>query len=84
MERKIIRKVDEIGRVVLPKDVRDNFEIATGSELEIIQTEEGILLKKHAPECIFCGCTENIIMIKDRPVCENCVSGIKQLKSNKE
>ena len=84
MERKILRKVDEIGRVVLPKDVRDNYEIVTGSELEIIQTEEGILLKKHASECIFCGSCENIVIIKGRPVCEDCVSGIQQLKSSKK
>ncbi|MCG8482598.1 MAG: AbrB/MazE/SpoVT family DNA-binding domain-containing protein, partial [Clostridia bacterium] len=51
----IVRKVDELGRVVLPIELRRNLNIEIKDPLEIYVDGEMIILKKYAPACIFCG-----------------------------
>lgn len=51
----IVRKIDELGRVVLPKELRRTMEILEGTPMEIFVEGEQIILKKYEPACIFCG-----------------------------
>ena len=51
----MIRRVDELGRIVLPIELRRNLDIAERDELEIYVDGDSILLRKHAASCIFCG-----------------------------
>ncbi len=79
----IVRKVDELGRVVIPIEIRNQFNIAEKDPIEIYVDGSSIVLKKYEPNCIFCGSTENLISYNDKLICENCSKKIGQLKPNK-
>lgn len=68
----IIRRVDELGRVVIPIEIRNKFNIIEKDPLEIYVNDSSIILKKYEPNCVFCGSTENLVQYKDKLVCENC------------
>ena len=70
----IVRKVDELGRIVLPIELRRTLDIAERDSLEIYVSEDNIVLKKYQPTCVFCGGSKNISTFKDKNVCSNCVS----------
>lgn len=72
----IVRKVDELGRVVLPIELRNKFEIKEKDQLEIYVDGSSIILKKSEPNCIFCGATKNLKNYLDKNVCENCITKI--------
>ena len=67
-----VRKVDELGRIVLPKDIREAIDVKTGDSMEIYLDEKMVFLKKHLPSCIFCGNTEELVEFKGSLVCSNC------------
>ena len=69
----MVRKVDELGRVVLPKEIRTMLGIDKKDPLEIFISGESIILKKYQPFCIFCGSSENLVSIDDKNVCSECV-----------
>ncbi|MDW2800508.1 AbrB/MazE/SpoVT family DNA-binding domain-containing protein [Clostridium boliviensis] len=56
----VIRKIDHLGRLVLPKDIRNSMGLADGSSLEILATDEGILLKKYSAELSLISDIENL------------------------
>ena len=68
----IIRKVDELGRVVIPIEIRNQFNIVEKDPIEIYVNDSSIILKKYEPNCIFCGTTEDLAEYKDKLVCKNC------------
>ena len=69
----IVRKVDDLGRVVIPIELRRTLNIETKDPLEIYVDEEQIILKKYQPSCIFCGDAENIRTFKGKKVCPDCL-----------
>lgn len=70
----IVRRVDELGRIVLPIELRRTLDIAERDSLEIYVSEDNIVLKKYQPTCVFCGSSKNISTFKEKNVCSNCVS----------
>lgn len=72
----IVRKVDELGRVVLPIELRNKFEIKEKDQLEIYVDGSSIILKKSEPNCVFCGSTKNLKRYSDKNICEKCISNI--------
>ncbi len=75
----IVRKVDELGRIVLPIELRRTLDIDIKDSLEIYVDDSKIILKKYEPTCIFCGDDKNIITYDDKNICKNCVEKIKNL-----
>ena len=75
----IVRKVDELGRIVLPKELRRTLNIEIKDPLEIYVDGESIMLKKYQPACVFCGSSDNIKQIKGKNVCEKCVKELQSL-----
>lgn len=70
----IVRKVDELGRVVLPIELRRTHGIAVGDPLEIYVNGKDIVLRKYAPGCTFCGIAEGDLKpFKNKLVCIDCV-----------
>lgn len=69
----IIRPVDELGRVVIPVEIRRNFDIAIKDELEIFVEDDSIILRKHSPACVFCNSKENISEFKGKSICAKCL-----------
>lgn len=80
----IIRRVDELGRVVIPIEIRNQFNIAEKDPIEIYVEGSSIILKKFEPNCIFCGNTKNLLNYHDKLICKNCSKKIGQLEENQE
>ena len=72
----IVRKVDELGRVVLPIELRRTLGIDEKDALEIYVDSEKIILKKYEPACIFCGSAEDVQHFKGKNVCKECASAM--------
>ncbi len=73
----IVRKVDELGRIVIPIELRRTLDIAERDPLEIFVSEDTIMLKKFETSCIFCDSTKDIISYKRKNVCAKCVAALK-------
>ncbi len=76
----IVRKVDELGRIVLPIELRRTLDIAERDALEIFVSEDTIMLKKYQPSCIFCDGSKNIITFKGKNVCASCAASLSGKK----
>jgi transcriptional pleiotropic regulator of transition state genes len=70
----IVRKVDELGRVVIPKELRTTLGIGEKDPLEIYVDGEKIMLKKYEPACVFCGDAGNAVPFKGKMICTNCAA----------
>ena len=75
----IVRKVDELGRIVLPVELRRTLEIGEKDYLEIYVDESAIVLKKYEPTCVFCNNEKHIITYKGKNVCEMCVNELSRM-----
>ena len=75
----IIRKVDELGRVVIPIELRNTLKIAEKDPIEIFVDGSSIILKKYESNCIFCGNTKKLVTYKDKLVCEKCAKQVSEL-----
>ncbi len=76
--RGIIRKIDELGRIVIPKEMRKKLDIDTGSALEIHIEGDAIVMKKDTPVCIFCGSEATAFDYLDKSICHACLSEIQK------
>lgn len=73
----VVRKVDELGRVVIPIELRRTLDIEEKDPLEIFVSEDMIVLKKYESNCVFCGSNNKLTVFKGKNVCSSC---LKQLK----
>ena len=73
----VVRKVDELGRIVLPISIRQIMDINEKDSLEIFTDENKIILQKYQPSCIFCNNADNIVYFNGKRVCEDCLEKIK-------
>ncbi len=74
----IVRKLDELGRIVLPIELRRTLDIAERDELEIYLEDDKVVLKKYEPSCIFCGSTRGLVTYCNKNVCTDCVRKMNQ------
>ena len=72
----IIRKVDDLGRIVLPIELRRTLDIAERDELEIFMEDDRIVLKKYEPACVFCSSEQGLITYRGKNVCQECARKI--------
>ena len=76
----VVRRVDELGRIVIPIELRRTMGIDEKDALEIYVDNEKIILKKYEPACIFCGNAEEVVNYKGKNLCRNCLTElIKQI-----
>ena len=80
----LVRRVDELGRVVIPIEIRNKFEIAEKDPIEIYVEGSSIILKKFEPNCVFCGSTKDLVEYKDKLVCSKCAENLNQIKDKAE
>lgn len=73
----VVRKIDELGRIVLPIELRRSMDINEKDAIEIYVDDNNIILKKYHPSCIFCGNDEEITDYMGKKVCKNCIENIK-------
>lgn len=76
----IIRKIDELGRVVIPIELRNQFHISEKDPIEVFVDGSAIILKKYEKNCIFCASTKKLSQYNDKPICSKCLSQIKKIK----
>ena len=75
----IVRKVDELGRIVLPIELRRTLNIEIKDPLEIYVDGESIILTKYQPACIFCGSSDDVKQVRGKNICSACINELKQL-----
>ena len=76
----IVRKVDELGRIVLPIELRRTLSIEIKDALEIYVDGEQIILKKYEPSCIFCSDARNVVNYRGKNICKSCMEELKTEK----
>ena len=72
----VVRKVDELGRIVIPIELRRTMGIEEKDALEIYVDSEKIILKKYEPACIFCSNAEEVVNYKGKNICKSCLTQI--------
>ena len=75
----IIRKVDDLGRIVLPIELRRTLDIAERDELEIYIENDQIILRKYEPACIFCASDRRLVYYGGKNICRDCVRKMTEL-----
>lgn len=75
----IIRKVDDLGRIVLPIELRRMLDIAERDELEIYMESDHIVLRKYEPSCLFCGADRRLVSYGGKNICRDCVKKMTEL-----
>lgn len=78
----IVRKVDELGRIVLPKELRNTLNIQEKDPLEIFVEDSDIILRKYQPACIFCNSLSNITTYRGHNICQNCLKKLANLSQD--
>ena len=76
----VVRRLDDLGRIVIPIELRRSLDIKEKDPLEIYVDGEQIILKKYEPACIFCGDARDVINYKGKNICTKCLSEIKNNK----
>lgn len=78
----IVRRVDQLGRIVLPKSLRKRYEMNEGDPVEILVQGEHIILERYRPRCVFCSSTDRVSEFKDRHICIECLSDMSGTQLN--
>jgi len=76
----LVRKVDQLGRIVLPKSLRKRYQMNEGDPVEILVSGDHVILERYRPRCIFCSSMEQVSEFRERHVCHICLTEINQLK----
>lgn len=74
----IVRKLDELGRIVLPIELRRTLNIEDRAPLEIFVEDNAVVLRKYEPACIFCGSSKEVTEHHGRGVCKACMQELSQ------
>ena len=72
-----VRKVDELGRIVLPIETRRRLELEAGDGVEIFVEKDRVILKKYEPACLFCGDADDVMIYRDKRICKKCLQELK-------
>ena len=75
----IVRKLDVLGRIVIPKELRTTLDLNETDPIEIFVEGNDIILRKYQPACIFCNDATDIIQFGGKNICKNCLAKMKNL-----
>ena len=73
----IVRRIDELGRIVIPIEIRRNLELAERDSVEFLTEGDRIVLRKYQDACLFCNSSEKIISFQGKIICSKCVNDLK-------
>jgi AbrB family transcriptional regulator, transcriptional pleiotropic regulator of transition state genes len=76
----VVRKVDQLGRIVLPKSLRKRYQMNEGDPVEILVQGDHIILERYRPKCVFCGAMNGVSEFKDRHICSVCLTQMNSLR----
>lgn len=69
----IVRQIDGLGRVVIPKELRRILDVSEGDSFELFIEDNTIIMRKYQPACLICGNAKNIVTFKGRNFCPDCI-----------
>lgn len=72
------KKLSKARGITVPKDLAANLGIFAGSAVDLVEREDGILLRKHVPTCVFCGSIESVDTVKGREICAKCACEMRE------
>ena len=75
----IVRNIDELGRIVIPKEMRTKMDIKSGDAVEIFVDNGNIILSKYTPNCFFCGSEADVVTFKEKNICKDCLEDIARI-----
>lgn len=79
--RGIVRDIDSMGRVVIPKEIRKQLNIESNVDsVEIFIQDDCIILRKHSPACFLCNKMDELVKYNGHKICVNCIDKLKELK----
>lgn len=76
----IVRNLDNLGRVVIPKEMRKQLLIKEGDPVEIVKVDNTVIIKRYRSRCIFCDCEYKLIEFENEYICNNCKESISKIK----
>ena len=76
-----VKKIDELGRVVIPKDIRRTLDVDHNDYLQFYLEGDSIIMKKFGDRCTFCNSSENVVVFKNKLICRNCLEELKNSTS---
>ena len=74
----VVRRVDELGRIVLPIEIRKTLDIQQKDAIEIFTDEDRIILQKYQPACLFCGKMDDVVYFNGKRICAACIAKLKE------
>ena len=74
----ILRAIDNLGRIVLPIELRRHLGIGPKDSVEIFVDKDSVVLKKYQPSCAFCGNEKNVVEFKDKFICKDCINELNK------
>lgn len=77
-----IRKIDNLGRIVIPKEIRQKLKISDNSLLEIYSESSSIIMKRPGDSCSICGSKIKLVKFKDKFFCDNCIDNLSKIKNH--
>jgi AbrB family transcriptional regulator, transcriptional pleiotropic regulator of transition state genes len=77
----VVRKVDQLGRIVLPKSLRKRYRMNEGDPVEILVQGDHILLERYRPRCVFCGEVEHVTEYMEKHICRTCMSDMSSIRA---
>ena len=78
----IVRPIDNLGRFVLPIEIRNTMDLKPRDSVEIFVDDDKIILKKYMPACLFCGNADDVIYFRGKLICRNCYISLRNAVDN--
>lgn len=72
------KKLSKARGITVPKDLAANLGIFAGAAVDLVEREDGILLRKHIPSCVFCGSIESVDTVKGKEICAKCACEMRE------
>lgn len=76
----IVRQLDQLGRIVIPKELRTTFDLKEKDPVQIFVEGEDIILRKYQPACIFCNDATDIVVFEGKNICRSCLRKLRDVK----
>ncbi|MCM1226062.1 MAG: AbrB/MazE/SpoVT family DNA-binding domain-containing protein [Clostridium sp.] len=74
----VCKTIDDLGRIVLPKEIRKNLGFDIRSSVELYVEDDRLIIKKAEESCIFCGSSDDLTEFKEKNVCQKCINTMKR------
>ena len=75
----VVRQIDDLGRIVVPMEIRKTFNINVKDAMEIFTENDTIILRKWSKTCVICGSQDNLKNLKEKLICEKCINEINNI-----